>query len=265
MPNLIRIALAQLKCELLNKEVNLKRSIDTIKEAKEKQADYVLFPELFLTGYVMDPKIKGLGETVDGKSLRTIADCAKKYKIGVIYGFPEVEGEKLYNSAAFINKFGEIVDVYRKAHLFHHERKYFVPGDRCPVFQLPQGKIGILITYDIEFPEMARILSIKGAQVIFVVAANMVPYQTYQHTFLHSRAIENHVFTVLTNKVGLDSENIFFGESQVVNPAGIILYKAGNNEEVPVIEIDLNEVEKSKGVLDYLNNRRVDLYKREGL
>lgn len=264
MSNKIRIVLAQLKCELLNKEINLKRTLETIKEAKEKNGDYVLFPELFLTGYVMNQKVRSLGEPIEGESIKKIAHCAKEHGIGVIYGFPELEGEKLYNSAAFINKNGEIVGVYRKTHLFHHERTFFEPGNQCPIFSIPQGNIGFLITYDMEFPEMPRILATKGANVIFVLCANMVPYQNYQNTFLQSRAIENHVFTVATNKVGLDSDNIFFGESQVVNPEGKILYKGGNNEEVSVIEINLDDIKRSKGVLDYINNRRVNLYQSEG-
>ncbi|MEF2094726.1 carbon-nitrogen hydrolase family protein [Bacillus sp. CFBP9009] len=265
MARTLRIALAQLKCELLNKGYNLKRSIEMIKEAKQKQADYVLFPELFLTGYIMNEQIKDLGETVEGESVQAICACAKEYQIGVIFGFPEKQDDCLYNSAVFINKNGEIVDVYRKTHLYHEEQKHFSSGDRCVVIEAPEGKFGLLITYDLEFPEMARLLALQGAEIIFILSANMVPYQIYQNAFVHSRAIENHLFTAVTNKVGLHIDNIFFGESQVVAPDGKTIYKADNNEILPVVEIDLEETERSKGVLNYLSNRRPEFYRGHGL
>ncbi|MFZ4452388.1 carbon-nitrogen hydrolase family protein [Salibacterium aidingense] len=254
------VALAQLRCELLHKDKNLKRMLEAIQSAKNKGADYVIFPELFLSGYVMNEKLFELAETLDGPSITALAHAARANDIGVIAGFPEKWENYLYNAAVCINRHGRIVDVYRKTHLFHDEHHYFQAGRHCPVLSLPEGQAGMLITYDIEFPEMPRLLAVNGAEVLFVLAANMTPYQAYQDTYLHARAMENHVFVAATNKVGLHVENIFFGESQVVHPSGTSLYKAGHNEELPVIDINLPEIGESRGVLDYLNNRRRDIY-----
>lgn len=263
--NTINIALAQLRCELRNKETNLLRILQSLKEASEKGADYVLFPELYLTGYVMDKQLPLLAETENGPSVQRIRREAKRYRVGAIVGFPELEGDLLYNAALIIGKNGEIIGKYRKVHLYHREKEWFTPGELFPVFSLPEGKIGLMITYDMEFPEAARILSLKGAQLLLILAANMVPYQHFQDTFIKARALENHVYTALANMVGLDNENIFFGESQIVHPNGREIYKGKNNEEIPVISLNLSKTNPEKAVLDYLHNRRTSVYKKENL
>ena len=263
--NTINIALAQLRCELCNKEMNLLRILKSLEEASKKGADYVLFPELYLTGYIMDQQLAILAETEDGPSIRRIREEAKRYGVGAIVGFPELEGDLLYNTALFIGKNGEIIGKYRKVHLYHREKEWFTPGESFPVFSLPEGNIGLMITYDMEFPEAARILSLKEAQLLLVLAANMVPYQHFQDTFIKARALENHVYTALANMVGLDNENIFFGESQIVHPSGREIYKGKNNEEIPVINLNLSKINSEKQVLDYLHNRRTSVYEAENL
>lgn len=256
----LRIALAQLRCELLYKERNLSRMIGSIKEAKQKKADYIIFPELYLSGYVMSPKLNDLAEPVTGRSIRLIQEAAKQSHIGVVVGYPEQWKNYIYNAATYINKLGQVVCTYRKTHLYQDERKYFQAGNEFPVIQLEEGKMGMLITYDMEFPEAPRILATKGAEIIFVLEANMVPFQKYQDIYLHSRALENHLFMAAVNKVGLHVENVFFGESQVIHPGGRSLYKAGNNEELPTVDINLDDIVETRGTLDYLKNRRTELY-----
>src|SRR5699024_7517921 len=144
-----------------------------------------------------------------GKSVQRIKEIAKTNEIGIIIGMPELYKGHVYNSALFIDPTGELVNVYRKTHLFDYEKQWFTAGDSCPVFDTPFGKVGLMITYDIEFPEVARILTVKGAQLILVLAANMVPYQKYQNIYLRTRAMENHVYVAISNKVGLESDHIF--------------------------------------------------------
>jgi predicted amidohydrolase len=262
--SMISIALAQLRCELQNKELNLVRILQSLKEASKNKADYVLFPELYLTGYTMNEQLRMLAEPEDGESICKIREQARRYKVGAIVGFPEIDGDTLYNCALLIGKNGEVVGKYRKVHLYHREKEWFAPGDSLPVFSLPEGKIGIMITYDMEFPEAARILALKNAQLLVVLAANMVPYQHYQDTYMHARALENHVYVAVANMVGLDNENIFFGESQIVHPDGRSIYKAGNNEVLPVLSFDVNDTNPEKHLLEYLHNRRISVYRKEG-
>jgi predicted amidohydrolase len=259
----ITMALAQLRCELQNKEMNLLRILQALEEAGKKGADYVLFPELYLTGYAINEQLRTLAEPENGESIRKIRAQARRCQIGAIVGFPEIEGERLYNCALLIGKTGDILGKYRKVHLYHNEKEWFTFGETFPVFSLPEGKVGIMITYDMEFPETARILALKGAELLLVLAANMVPYQHYQDIYLHSRALENHVYVAAANMVGLDNEHVFFGESQIVHPNGCTIYKGGNNEAIPVVSLDLRETNPEKQLLDYLHNRRISAYRNE--
>lgn len=262
----MKIALAQLRSNLFETDTNLHRALNTISLASQKGADYVLFPELYISGYLLnESKIHSLSETIHGKSISVIKHYAQQNNIGVIIGFPEKEGESIFNTAIFINKSGKILGSYRKIHLYDHEKNIFVPGSYCPIFEVPEGTIGLMITYDMEFPEIARILALKGCKLLLVLTANMVPYQSYQTTYLKARAMENHVFVAAINKVGLENNAVFFGESEVIHPTGKTLYKSCNNEDLAFVEIDLSETEASKGLLNYLANRRPDIYIKEGL
>ncbi|RXT07265.1 carbon-nitrogen hydrolase family protein [Ammoniphilus sp. CFH 90114] len=259
------LGLAQLRSNLFEKEANIRRVLETMAMASANQANYVLFPELYTTGYFLGDRVYDLAETVEEDTITRVREQARRLNTGAIVGFPERVGEKIYNSAAFIGRQGEILGTYRKSHLFDHEKEYFSAGEKIPVFDTPEGKFGIMITYDMEFPEMARVLAIKGAQIILILSSNMIPYQPYQHIYLRARAIENHVFVATANKVGLENDTLFFGESEIIHPTGTSLYKSLNNEDLAVVPITLNETTSSKGVLNYMENRRPDLYNREGL
>ncbi|GIN92259.1 hypothetical protein J6TS1_25800 [Siminovitchia terrae] len=260
------MALAQLRSNLYDKDNNLYRIAQTVEIAKvEQDADYVLFPELYLTGYTLNDKVASLAEPINGKSIQRIQEIAHQHSTGIIVGFPEKDGHKVYNTAIFIDKNGEIIGTYRKTHLYDYEKQWFSAGNSCPVFNTPFGKIALMVTYDMEFPETSRIYAQKGAQLILVLAANMVPYQTYQNVFLRARAMENHMFIALSNKVGLEGDHIFFGESEVIHPTGKVIYRSFNNEDITTVEIDLLQTNNAKGLLDYVSNRRLDLYHQEGL
>lgn len=257
----IKIALAQLRCSLYEKEENLIRMLHSIERTSEKEVDYIVFPELFLTGYVIDDKIYELAETDTGSSIQQLQVAAKMYRIGVIVGFAERDGDQLFNTALIIGKKGQILGKYRKVHLYYREKEIFSAGNSLPIFDLPEGKVGIGITYDMEFPETVRTIALQHAQLFIVLAANMIPYQEFQNVFIKARALENHIYAVISNMVGLDSENIFFGESQIVHPSGKTLYKATNNEEIPIFSLDLNETIPEMERLDYLHNRNIQAYK----
>lgn len=259
------LAIAQLRSHLFEKETNLHRVLETMLMAKGKDAHYVLFPELYTTGYYLGDQVFELAEPIDGPMITAVREQAKRLGIGVIIGFPERDGDRIYNAAVFIDRQGQILGTYRKIHLFDQEKRYFSSGDDIPVFHVPEGKFGLMITYDMEFPEVARVLAIKGAQVILILSSNMIPYQPYQHIYLRARAIENHVFVATANRVGLENDTVFFGESEVIHPTGTSLHKSFNNEDLAVVPITLMETAESKGVLDYIVNRRPEIYHKEGL
>ncbi|MED0673587.1 carbon-nitrogen hydrolase family protein [Aneurinibacillus aneurinilyticus] len=259
----INVVLAQVRCSLSNKEENVKRIIECIESAGKKQADYILFPELYMSGSFMHETIAQLAEPIKGKSMTEICKHAQKHQVGVILGFPEIENTRLFNTAVLISKHGEIIGTYRKIHLFEIEKAVFEPGTECPVFELPEGKVGIMISYDVEFPEVARILAIKGAQFIFVLGANKFPSHPHQDVYLKTRALENHVFVAMANKVGLENSTLFVGESSLIHPLGKTIHKCSNNEELSILSINMEETDIARGNLDYLKNRRPTLYAKE--
>lgn len=261
----ISIALAQLRSALFNKKANVHRIPEVLEYAASKNAEYVIFPELYLTGYSLGDRVRDLAEGIDGPSIKKVCSYAKKFQIGIIIGFPEREGESIYNTALFVSDEGDIIGKYRKIHLYDEEKKLFSAGDNLPIIDLPQGRVAMMITYDIEFPEVSRIFAVKGAQLLIVLLANMIPYQLYQSTYMRARALENQIFVVGANKVGLEKNIIFFGESTVIDPNGKTLYSSNNNEDITVTTINLSETNDAKGLLNYLENRKPDLYRKEGL
>ncbi|AMA72410.1 MULTISPECIES: nitrilase-related carbon-nitrogen hydrolase [Aneurinibacillus] len=264
---MLTIALAQLKGIPFDKKSNLTRTISTIQMCKEKGVDYVLFPELFLSGYFIQDQIQKLAETAEGESIQIIQEKAKEAGIGVIIGFPEFYKNQYYNSAAFIGKDGSLKGVYRKVHLFDKEKEFFTPGEEFPVFRTEAGNIAIMMTFDVEFPEMARIYAMNGVEMIMVLNAHSVPYEPHQEVFLRARALENQIFIAAANKVGLEGMTLYFGESAVISPEGNFLTRGGNNEELLITSVNLNDVYKVRDEqpMKYLDNRKNALYRAHGL
>ena len=133
----------------------------------------------------------------------------------------ELRGDKVYKSAIILGPEG-IIRSYSKTHLFRlmNEHKYFTPGNTCDVFQTSFGRIGLVICYDIRFPELARGAALKGARILFVPAEWPYPRVSHWEFLLKARAIENQMFVVASNRVGSDKKNIFFEHSMVLDPAG---------------------------------------------
>jgi len=188
-----------------------------------------------------------------------------EYGSSIVAGFVEYTEDKVFNSAAIAVE-GNIDGVYRKAHLFYREKEWFDPGDKEPfVVDAGKARVGIMICYDWIFPEMARILSLEGADII-AHPANLV--YDYAYTTMKARAIENRVYVATVNRVGRDAragmDITFKGGSQVVSPKMDILFKAGECEEAGVVEVDLS-LARDK-YYTRLNNifedRRIDLYGR---
>lgn len=260
---MLTIGLAQLKSVLLNKEGNLERAISTIKYCREKQVDYVLFPELFLTGYSIDGYVETMAESLEGEANDLLCKVAKECNVGIIMGFAEKHKHEYYNSAVFIEKNGLISGVYRKAHLFEWEKNSFIPGEEAPIIETAKGKIAMMMTFDAEFPEMARIYALKEAELIMVLSAHFVPYQMHHRIMLRARALENQLFIAVANKIGLEENSIYFGESAFISPRGDFLNKIEHTEKIIIESIDLSLVHKTREQLPmkHLQNRNNKLYK----
>ncbi|WP_185830709.1 carbon-nitrogen hydrolase family protein [Siminovitchia terrae] len=255
----IQVTLAQLTPKLSEKQHNLLLIREAIAKASKEKSDIIIFPELFLTGYSVGENISDLAEVTNGPSLTEIKKLCRKHSIFAVVGFPEKGDDgNYYISSAFINEKGGLQGVYRKVHLFDSEKKYFSQGTEIPVFDTPLGKIGLMICFDVEFPEVARALKLKGADLIIISNANMVPYEVHHHIYAKSRAMENEIPVIICNRLGSEGELNFCGDSMVINSDGKVLLSMGNKEGVKTIGLPLHSSTDPK--LGYIAKRRRELY-----
>jgi len=209
-------------------EKNLEHVVRVLSSQK---ADLFVLPELFTTGYqfVSRAEAKELAENIpDGKTTQALLDLSKKIDSHIIAGIAELEGDAVYNSAVVVGPNG-FIGRYRKAHLFDTEKEIFQPGNTpLTVFDLGFARVGVMICFDWRFPETARTLALKGADII-AHTANLVLAHCTQAMI--TRFLENCVFIVTADRVGVE-ERIsgqplkFMGQSQVVDPSGEVLYRA---------------------------------------
>lgn len=226
------LSIAQIETRLNDKQFNLQKIESLLYEAKKQRADLVLFPELCLTGYSIGPWLEETAEKPDGESMTYLKQLCKKLEINTVVSFPEIHENKYFVASAFISDKGETTALYRKTHLYDEEQVYFTHGDEIPVFSTKFGRIGVMSSFDLEFPEVARILSRKGADLILIPSTNMFPYDVHQRVFAQCRAMENEVPLVLCNRIGKEGSIEFIGESTFVDAQGETHLLLSNQEEL---------------------------------
>lgn len=256
------IALAQLEPALFDKTKNLAKAEEAIRQAAGHGAAAILFPELFLTGYSLGERVIEMAETREGASIRRVAELAGLHRIAILMGFAELSenGRQAYDSVVVASVQGRLSGIYRKIHLFHEETDWFLPGEQPMLLDFGLGPVGILICYDLEFPEAARQLVLCGARWLATCTGNMVPNQHLQEVFLQSRAAENHVWVAAANRVGREGTLDFFGGSGVADPFGVVTAQAGPGETILFADIDLGRAEQARLNADYLADRRPEIY-----
>lgn len=197
--------------------------------------------------------------TMRDKGIKLIRSFCNQKHIACIFGFPRKENEKIYNSACIIDKNGEIIGIYDKTHLWGKENLIFQKGNKLSVFNTSIGKIGILICYDIDFPEPSRILTLKNADIICCISANMKPYDNIHKTFIKTRSLENNIPIVYCNYVGNDDFFEYVGQSNIIDRMGKPQQKFSRQDKLLYGDIDLNyKCENS-----YIKDLRTDLYYSE--
>ena len=233
-------------------------------EAAEGRARLIVFPEAFVTGYNIGPELLlALAEPADGAQVRELRTIAAEAGVAILVGYAELEGDAVFNSAVLIERDGAVLLNYRKTHLYGDlDRAAFRPGGELgPVVELDDVRVGVLVCYDIEFPEPVRSLAMAGAQLIAVPTALMDPSGWIAETLVPARAAENQVFVAYCNRVGSEGDLDYVGLSCVAGPAGGAPLSAPKGEELLVYaDVDVEEIDSAKGRHDYLRDRRPDLY-----
>jgi predicted amidohydrolase len=234
--NEINVALAQLNPTLRDTAENVQTMRGVI--AEHGDADLVVFPELFVSSYT----VNGLDELaldLDGPEVRSVARAAQENGTTVIFGAPERVVTGVTNSAIYVDRRGEVVGSYRKIHLFGDERTAFVVGEESVIVDVDGLKVGLMICFDVEFPEVARSLAQAGADLLVTISANMEPFGRDHEVFSTARALENGVPHLYVNQVGIGEAFTFPGGTMAVSADGDRLVAAGLSEEVIRFDLDL--------------------------
>lgn len=279
-PSSVNVGLIQTTCSE-NTSENLYKQMSLIREAAEQGAQIVCLQEFFNTLYFSvkyDENNFDLAEPINGEMTKSLSGLAKELNIVIIAPFFEKRAKGLYhNTLIVIDADGSILGSYRKTHIpddpGFYEKYYFAPGDEqsgFKVFDTQYGRIGTLICWDQWYPEAARITALKGADIIFYPTAigtlksegrkERKEFQDAWETIQRSHAIANGCFVASVNRVGKESGTKYWGGSFVAAPFGQILGKAGDKEEVLVVECNLDEVEQQRRTWPFLRDRRIDLY-----
>ncbi len=236
-------------------------------DAAAQGAGLLVLPELFLTGYnIGAAALAAEAEAADGPSARAVGAVAARYGMAILYGYPERgDDTKLYNSARLVGGDGVGLANYRKTHLFGDmERAVFTPGERAFVLAEVAGlRVGILICYDVEFPELVRGLALRGADLVAVPTALMQPYDFVPRVMVRSRAFENQVFLIYANRCGVEGALNYVGESVIVAPDGGELARAGAGEALLVAALDQEAAAESRRLNTYLRDRVPAMYGEE--
>ncbi|MGA3110822.1 MAG: carbon-nitrogen hydrolase family protein [Candidatus Bathyarchaeia archaeon] len=267
MKDKIEIALAQISSKRESKEANFQKIEKLTIKAKEQGADLVIFPEMSLTGYVVHDQVYELAETIPGPTVEKAEMLAKKTGVHIIFGMPELSEKTqatVFNTAVFVGPQG-LIGKYRKMYLPTHsvfeEKRYFRPGYQAAVFQTDLGNVGLCICYDIFFPEVLRLIRLKGAQLIVCISASPAVRRSYFETLTCARAIENTAYVAYVNLAGVQDGLQFWGGSRLVSPNGDVLAKAKYDEEdFLTCEVDFSDLRTAETFIPALRDLRPELF-----
>jgi predicted amidohydrolase len=260
----MRIAIYQGPAEAGSVARNLALLETRAGEAAGRGARLMICPEMFLSGYNIGPEqASRLAEPAEGPTLTRVAALAKGYGIALLLGYPERGGDgAIYNAVRLIGRDGRGLANYRKCHLFGDlDRAMFRAGDGpSAVIELDGIRVGLLICYDVEFPESVRLLALAGADLVAVPTALMDPFEVVVRTLVPARAVENQVFLAYANRCGREGDLRYCGLSCVVGPDGTDLVRAGRGEELVFADLDLDRLRAARTLNPYLRDRRPELY-----
>jgi len=266
-----RLAAVQIDIALGRIEDNLARITDQAEKAAADGAQLVVFPECAVTGYAFDSldEARPFAEPIPGPTTERLGQLCRRLEIHLVTGMLEADRDRLFNAAVLVGPQG-LVGSSRKVHLpMLGIDRFATPGDRpFQVWDTPLGRIGMLICYDLSFPEAARVLMLQGADLI-VLPTNWPPGAelTAEH-LVAGRALENHVFCRATNRVGRERGFRFIGASRIADPHGRTLAQAGPDEETRLIaDVELADARQKrivrvpdKHTIDRLLDRRPEMY-----
>jgi predicted amidohydrolase len=265
--NRLTITLVQMDCWLGQPQANFERAAGLIAEAARRGSDLVILPELWSTAYDLENGARHASPLAAHASeagwFGRFAGLAREHGVWLCGSLLEMQEDgRLYNCMALYRPDGQLSGEYRKIHLFRlmQEEQYLAPGQAATLLDLPWGKTGLIICYDLRFPELIRHYALQGARLILIPAEWPHPRREHWRTLLRARAIENQCFVAACNRVGQSKGAAFFGASTVVDPWGEPLIEGGETEALLTVTIDLAQVDVVRQRIPVFADRRPELY-----
>jgi predicted amidohydrolase len=262
----IRAAIIQMDCRLKDKAHNLEKAVGFLQELEEG-TDIVCFPELFTTGYNLEligEKFYELAEKIPGPTTDLLAEKAQEKNLAILGNIVEKESgndSRLFDTAFAIDREGRLVGKYRKYYLYPPERRLFHPGKDISVVDLGVARGGMAICFDHAFPELFRVLGVKGAQFVFIPSAVPVGYEYLLNLRTRARAQDNQFFVLAANRVGTEAEVQYCGSSKIVDPKGEVLVEASGHEEQIISRmLNLSEIAMERKQEPVLYSLRREIY-----
>lgn len=246
-----------------NPIANFLHANSMIEKALVEKPDVIILPEMWNTSYALT-KIRELADQKGVPNAKGMGELACRHGVNVVAGsIADFREEKVYNTSYIYDRKGKEVARYDKVHLFGlmSEKTYLTAGNARRSFYLDGVKCGVMICYDLRFPELSRALALDGVRVLFISAQWPHPRQHPWRILLQARAIENQLFIVAVNRVGQEGETSFFGHSMVVNPLGEIMLEGSAEEEILTADLDLAKIEEVRSYMTCFSERVPEVYK----
>lgn len=259
------ISIAQMPIIVGQPELNLATARQMAAQAAARNTDLLLLPELWGSGYDLSHATVHATPSSEGL-FAEMGAMAKQHQMwvgGSLLGYEEEVEERPLNLFALFAPDGSLAATYGKLHLFRlmDEEKWLAPGTHRTLINMPWGKVGLAICYDLRFPELFRRYALAGARLILLPAEWPHPRLAHWRTLLRARAIENQCFVVASNRVGQDPNGTrFFGHSVILDPWGEAIIEGDEETRLLTATIDLDEVEAIRAKIPVFEDRREELY-----
>jgi predicted amidohydrolase len=222
---------------------------------EHNRLDLIVCPELFLSGYNVGNALSDLAQAPDSILNQQIARMARHSETAIIYGYPERDGDTIYNACACISAQGQVIARQRKLALPPgFETQVFDSGDNFCLFDLAGFRCGILICYDAEFPESVRALAQAGAELVIVPTALTHEWGIVAERVMPTRAFENGIWLIYANHAGVENGTRYLGASCIISPDGTDAARAGAEEQLIIAELDSAQVLAAQNRLPYLKD-----------
>ncbi|HEY0829414.1 MAG TPA: carbon-nitrogen family hydrolase [Bacilli bacterium] len=262
--NKLQLSLLQIDVSIGQPDMNFVKIANKLEEAVRSSVkpDVIMLPEMWNTGYALD-EIQDLADENGSRTKNFLSNFCKEHQVNIVGGsIAERIGSNVRNTIYVFDRQGQITADYSKIHLFRlmSEEKHLVSGTKVGSFPLEDISAGMMVCYDIRFPELTRKLALDGAKILFVPAQWPKPRLHHWRTLLMARAIENQMFVVACNRVGVSGTTDFFGHSMIIDPWGEIIAEGGEQEEIIFAAVDLGHVDKVRAMIPIFEDRRPELY-----